>query len=53
MPTIPDTCYDWEESVCDNVEEVPTNDAPEKLRNHAATISYYDANLHYSIITGR
>ena len=45
--------YEWEESINGKVEEVPPTDALEPLAKHAVVISYYDANLHHNMITGR
>ena len=52
LSSIPITPYDWEESVYGRVTELLPRDAPLPKGNHAATVSYHDANLYHNVMTG-
>ena len=53
VSAIPDTCYDWEESVYIKFEELLPNDAPGPLGNNVVAISYRNSNMYHSTITVR
>ena len=50
---IPITHYDWEDSVYGKVKELLPRDAPALKVKYALTVSYYDANHYYNVITRR
>ena len=50
---IPHMKYDWEHSVCGNVNEELPRDSPEEFVKTIILSHYIDANLYYNILTGR
>jgi hypothetical protein len=50
---LPDQDFDWCHSVYGKVEELVPNDTPKPLRKFVTTITYTDANLYHSMLTGR
>ena len=51
LSVTPETHYYWKELAYGNFEEVLTANVPKPLGKHVVTISYYDPNLYYSVIT--
>jgi len=50
---LPNQAFDWEESIHGEVTELLPEDVSQPCGKSVTTISYYDANLYYNIITDR
>ena len=53
LSSIPATSHEWEESVCDAIQESILQDAPESKGKYVAIISYCGANSYHNVITRR
>ena len=53
MYSFPEKLFDWKTSVFGKVSELFPEDVHVPLGKPAVAINYYDANFHYSVLTGR
>ncbi len=50
---LPEQCADWDTRIYGEVREDVPEDAPEPLGRYVTITSYFDANLHHCMLTGR